>query len=62
MGESKIRGVGRGLGSEELGVACADNFGAKFGCERGAEKWRGSLEAHVCRGKGFGGGAAGLCV
>lgn len=36
------------------GIACVDNFGAKFDCERGAEKWRGSwqdvhVEGRVCR-------------
>lgn len=29
---------------------------------KGGREMEGELEAHVCRGKGFGGGAAGLCV
>lgn len=47
MGESRIGRVGRGIGSEELGVACGDNFGAKFDCERGQRN---------------GGGAGSTCV
>lgn len=36
-------------------IACVDNSWAKFDCESGAEKWRGSWE------EGFA-GAACLCV
>lgn len=35
MGRSEGGGVGRGVGGEELVVACADNFWAQLDPERG---------------------------
>lgn len=52
-GGGKIGGVRRGLGGEELVIACVDNFLAKFDCEEGFGDTEQELEGHAHNGKGF---------
>lgn len=58
----KIGGARRGLGGEELVIACVDNFLAKFDCEGEFGDTEQELEGHAHNGKGFFGCWCCLCV